>query len=107
MTLAVPASGRPCTRRPLAHVRLVGIGRGMKEEAQRLFGPAWQALRGGQWRRLGLGWAMAGLVVVVAFAAYAAPSLVARLTVVRADQPVGTVLARLPLSLVAPTDGLP
>jgi hypothetical protein len=88
-------------------VRLLGIGRRMKEEAGRLFGPAWQALRGGQWRRLGLGWAVAGSVVVVAFAAHAAPPLVERLAVVRADQPFGIVLARLPLSLVAPTDGLP
>jgi hypothetical protein len=117
MTLAAPASGGPrsCgryqrsprTRRPPVHARLVGIGRGMQEEAGCLFGPAWQALRDGQWRRLGLGWAAAGAVVVVAFAAHAAPPLVARLAVVRADQPLGIVLVRLPLSLVAPTDHLP
>jgi hypothetical protein len=117
MTLAVPASARPRSRgrhlrspgllRPLVHERLVSIGRGTHEEAGRLFGPAWQALRRGQWRRLGLGWAVAAMVVAVAFGAYAAPPIVARLAVVRADQPIGIVLARLPLSLVAPTDGLP
>lgn len=117
MTLAVPASGRPRSRgryqrpfpprRPLVHEPLVGVVRSAQEDAGRLFGPAWQALRGGPWRRLGLGWALAAAVVVLAFAAHAAPQLVTRLAVVRADQPLGIVLARLPLSLVAPTDGLP
>jgi hypothetical protein len=113
MTLAVPASGRPRplpfpapvpTRRPLVHARLVGVVRTAQEDAGRLLGPAWQALRGGHWRRLGLGRALAAAVVVLVFAAHAAPRHVARQAVVRADQPLGIVLARLPLSLVAPTD---